>query len=402
MHADPVVVVGAGMAGGRAVDAMTGKAGRPVVMLGAERMPPYDRPGLSKDYLLGAKSDTDLMLHPSGHYGDGTTGPHHPGARVLTVDPDRRELGFGDERPALRYAQLLVATGARPRTLSVPGHELAGIEYLRAIDDARRVLAAFRTRPRVAIVGAGLIGLEVAAAARSHGLEVDVIEIAQAPLAPLGEAIGAAVRHFHEAAGVRFRFGVSVARFEGIGSVERVVLSDASVLPATLVIVGIGVIPESSWLPDTVRHSGTGAVVVDAFGETGIEGIYAAGDVCRWPHQVFGDLQTEHETVAQNQGVHVALNMLGRRRSFEQIPYAWSDQYQHNLRSVGVTVAAQAEDMVTFSVGTGLITLYARDGLVTGGATLNANRSATKLMKVMRATPLIKLEDSLITELSAT
>lgn len=399
MNADPIVVVGAGMAGGRAMDAMMRNADRPVFMLGTERLPPYNRPDLSKGYLLGAKNRTDLMLHAEDHYGDGTTGAHRQGTAVLGIDPERRDLCLGDGLPPLRYSQLLVATGATPRRLTVPGHQLAGIHYLRSADDADDIRAGFRTRPRIAIVGSGLIGLEVAAAARQRDLDVDVIEICKEPLTSLGQELAAAVRQFHEAAGVRFHFGVGVERFEGPGAVEQIVLSDGSLLQATLVVVGIGVIPESSWLPAAVRHNETGAVVVNSFGETPIAGIYAAGDVCRWPHGVFGDLQVEHETVAQNQGAHVALNMLGRRRAFEQVPYAWSDQYQHSLRSVGVTASGESDDIVPLSVGAGLMSLYVRDGRVTGGATLDADRSASRLMKIMRATPAPKIDNSLIEQL---
>jgi 3-phenylpropionate/trans-cinnamate dioxygenase ferredoxin reductase component len=399
MDADPIVVVGAGMAGGRATDALLKNADRPVLMIGTERLPPYNRPDLSKGYLLGTKNRANLLLHAGDHYGDGTTGAHRGGTAVLGVDPERRHLCLGDGLPPLRYAQLLVATGATPRRLAVPGHQLAGIHYLRSADDADDIRAGLRARPRIAIVGSGLIGLEVAAAARQGDLEVDVIEIAREPLASLGPGLAAAVRQFHEAAGVRFHFGVGVERFEGPGAVERIVLSDGSTLRATLVVVGIGVIPESSWLPAAVRPGGTGAVTVDSFGETPIAGIYAAGDVCRWPHGVFGDLHVEHETVAQNQGAHVALNMLGRRRAFEQIPYAWSDQYQHSLRSVGVTAAADSDDIVPLPVGAGLMSVYVRDRLVTGGATLDADRSASRLMKIMRATPALKIDNSLIEQL---
>ena len=388
------------MAGGRAVDTVLRRSDDPVVLIGAEPHAPYHRPEISKGYLHGTVGLADIGLHPRGHYASTDRVRHRASVPAVGIDTDAREVLLADGS-AEPYAKLLIATGGRPTRLGCPGGNLSGIRYLRTVEDADAIRTAFTRRPRIVAVGSGLVGLEVAAAARSAGLEVDVVDAAERLLPALGPAIGEAVRAIHENAGVRFRFGATVERFEGTDAVSAVVLDDGARIPAELVIVGIGITPDTAWLPTDLRGEQRGAIATDALGRMAVADVHAAGDVCRWEHPHFGPLTTEHEAVAQNQGMHVAMAMLGRDRPFRQIPFAWSDQYEHSLQVVGVASAPLTDDIVTFPAGDGTVSLYLHDGAVTGAATVDANDSAKRLTKRMHAGLPVPMSSELTDDLSA-
>jgi 3-phenylpropionate/trans-cinnamate dioxygenase ferredoxin reductase subunit len=280
------IVVGGSLAGLRAAEALRrlGFDGR-LHFVGAERHRPYDRPPLSKEVLRGTRAPEQLALTRPEAF-DALELELHLGRRAIALEPGRRTLLLeGGER--LAYDGLVIATGATPRRL--PGTPaLAGIHTLRSLDDCLAIRAELERGPRVAVVGAGFIGSEVAASCRERGLEVSMIEALPAPLAhALGDQLGALCAAVHRDHGVDLRCGVGVAGFDGTDRVEGVRLADGSVVGADLVVVGIGVVPETDWLVSSGLSLDDG-VVCDETSATTAPGVVAAGDVARWTNPRYG------------------------------------------------------------------------------------------------------------------
>ena len=325
-----VVIVGFGAAGSAAAEMLRreGYEG-PVTVVDPEGDAPYDRPNLSKDYLAGDAQESWLPLRPEGFYAKHRI--ERVSAEVASIDPANRRVVLEDGS-ALEYGALLLATGAEPVRLEVPGAELPHVRVLRSLADCRSIIAAAEGKHRVAIVGASFIGMEVAAALRGRGLEVTVIAPDALPFErTLGRELGELLKARHEERGVRFRLG---RRPAGIGE-GKVRLDDGSAVEAELVVVGIGVRPRLRLAEEAGLALDRG-VLVDEYLETSAPGVFAAGDIARWPDRRSGErMRVEHWVVAQRQGQAAARNILGRREPFVDVPFFWTRQYDLAVDYVG-------------------------------------------------------------------
>jgi NADPH-dependent 2,4-dienoyl-CoA reductase/sulfur reductase-like enzyme len=370
---DRVVVVGASLAGLRAVEALRrdGFAG-PLTLVGAESHRPYDRPPLSKQVLLGEWDESRVFFRQKDGY-DALDLELRLGCPAVALDAEARELHLADG-VRLGYGGLVIATGGAPRKLPGPG--LAGVHVLRSLDDARAVRQALLQRPRVAIVGAGFIGLEVAAACRKLGLPVTVVETLPVPLAGvLGLQMGERVAELHREAGVELRCGVAVQALRGESQVTGLVLSDGSEVAAELVVVGIGVRPCTEWLESSGLALDNG-VLCDERCAASLPDVVAAGDVARWHNPLFGEtMRVEHWTHAVEQANAAVARLLRGPavEPFAPVPYFWSDQYDVKLQFAG---RVRADDELQVVVGQlsdrKFVALYGRAGRLTGVLGFNA------------------------------
>jgi 3-phenylpropionate/trans-cinnamate dioxygenase ferredoxin reductase subunit len=334
---DTIVIVGANVAGGRAAEALrqVGFDGR-IVLIGAEPDRPYERPPLSKEVLWKADHPTDkLFLRPEAFYAEQNI-ELRLGRRATRLDTHRHAIDL-DNKETLTYTKLLIATGASPRRLAAPGENLEGVLYLRDLRDAKRLQARLLQCQRVVVVGAGFIGAEVAASARKLGREVVALEMLPVPLErALGSVVGGLYADIHRAHGVDLRTNTAVTAFHGHRGVEQVETASGERIECDLVVVGVGVAPEVSWLDGSGIEIRNG-VVVDDRCRTNLPDVFAAGDVANWWHPHLGQhVRVEHFTNAQNQGVAAASSMLGKLgEPFAPVNYFWSDQYDVSLQYVG-------------------------------------------------------------------
>jgi 3-phenylpropionate/trans-cinnamate dioxygenase ferredoxin reductase component len=339
------VIVGASLTGARAAATLReeGFEGR-VVLVGAETERPYERPPLSKDYLRGEAGRDRLYVHDEDFYGEQQI-ELRLGRSAETLDTACRELELeGGER--LRYDRLLLATGAEPRRLSIPGSDLEGVLYLRSVEDSDALRERFRHSRSVVVVGAGWIGSEVAASARQRGLEVTVIDPTAVPLERvLGTEVGAVYRDIHTDHGVRMLLGTGVDAIEGAQVVERVRTGDGHEVDCDLVVVGVGVEPRTR-LASQAGLALDDGIAVDERLQTSAPGVFAAGDVANAHHPFYGDrIRVEHWANALNQGPAAARNMLGKSAAYERLPYFFSDQYDVGMEYTGY---ARRWDRVVF------------------------------------------------------
>ncbi len=330
------VIVGASLAGAKAAETLRaeGFEGR-VLLFGEEPVRPYQRPPLSKEYLRGEKGFDDAAVHAAAFY-DAQGIELRTGTAVTGLDLSSSEVVLAAGERA-RYDRLLLATGAAPRRLTVPGAELDGVHYLRTVADADALRSAINPGTQVVVIGAGWIGAEVAASARQLGAAVSMVELASVPLErALGPEVGAVYRDLHAAHDVDLHFGVGVEAFEGRAALERVRLSDGTALPADVVVVGVGVAPRD----ELARAAGLeldNGVAVDEHLQTSAPGVYAAGDVANAFHLRYGRrVRLEHWSAALNQGPVAAKNMLGRPVAYERTPYFFSDQYDLGMEYRGL------------------------------------------------------------------
>ncbi|MFI8305009.1 NAD(P)/FAD-dependent oxidoreductase [Streptomyces sp. NPDC085927] len=339
MNVEHLVVVGASLAGLRAVEAArkTGFSGS-ITLIGAEQHLPYDRPPLSKAFLDpldgDARPEQPYFRSPE-IYADELAVDLILGEPATGLDTARRVVQVGER--TVPYDALVIATGAWARTL--PGTEhLAGVHGLRTLDDALAVRTALDAGARTVVIGAGFIGSEVASAAKKRGLDVTVVEALPTPLVrATGTRMGAAIAALHEHNGTRLLCGSGVRSVEGTGRVERVVLDDGTVLDADLVVVGIGATPAVQWLEGSGLKLDNG-IVCDAYLNTGVDGVYAAGDVANWFNGVLDRRQRlEHWTSAAEQGAAAARNALDpdHAKPYGTVPYFWSDWYDSRIQFVG-------------------------------------------------------------------
>ena len=326
-----IVIVGTGAAGNAAAEMLRrqGYAG-PVTMIGAEESIPYDRPNLSKDYLAGTAPEEWIPLRTAEFY-EAHDITLVPGRRVTAIDVAGRVVTL-DDGATHPFGALLLATGAEPIRLPTPATPGSRVLYLRSLDDSRAIIAAAKAARSVVVIGASFIGLEVAAALRARELTVHVVAPEHRPLERiLGPELGDFVRGVHEAHGVVFHLGHTVAQID-IGSVT---LDSGDTLAADLVIVGVGVRPRTE-LAEQAGLALDKGVVVDAFLETSAPGIFAAGDIARYPDALTGaNIRVEHWVVAQRQGQVAARNMLGQRQAFDAVPFFWSQHYDQSISYVG-------------------------------------------------------------------
>jgi NADPH-dependent 2,4-dienoyl-CoA reductase/sulfur reductase-like enzyme len=364
-----IVVVGASLAGLRCVEALRreGFAGE-LVLAGAEPHAPYDRPPLSKQVLRGQwppertrlRADADLSALDL---------QLKLGVAATSLDAARRCVVLADGSE-LAYDGLVIATGAAPRRLAF-GHELPGVHVLRTLDDALALRAALAQQPRVCVIGAGFIGLEVAASCRELGLRVHVVEPMAWPLVTkLGPRMARLIAGMHVDRGVDLRCGESVAALEGDARLERVRLAGGSAFEADVAVVGVGVTPNVEWLRGSGIALGDG-VVCDATCATSLPDVVAVGDCARWPNPRFGvEMRVEHWSNAVEMAAHAARRLLGGAsfgEPFAPVPYFWSDQYDVKIQFAGV---ARSTDDVAFVDGSeetrrGVV-LYGHEGKLTG------------------------------------
>ena len=329
------VIVGAGLAGASAAIALREHSpDAAVTVIGAEDEPPYERPPLSKAYLRGTVPFAKSLVRPVEYYAEHRIETRF-GSRVTRIDPAKRVVHLEGEAH-VSFDSLLIATGARNRTASIPGGDLEGIYSLRTLQDADRIRREMQPGRRAVVVGMGFIGSEVAASLRHEGVEVVAIDPARTPLfRTLGEHVGQKLADLHRSYGVRTVFEDTVAAFEGAGRVDCVVTRAGQRMPCDFVVLGIGVEP----VVDLLEGSGIGVengVVVDEYCHTSVSGIYAAGDVTNHYHPVFArHIRVEHWQNALKQGAVAARNMLGERVSYDEIPWFWSDQYDVKLQYAG-------------------------------------------------------------------
>ncbi len=330
------VIIGAGHAGGRAAQAMRagGFAGR-IVLVGEEPYEPYERPPLSKELLATDAGLEKARLHAREWY-DEQKIELLTGNAAVKLDTDAREVELADGA-RIAYGKLLLTTGARVRKLPLPGADLPGVHYLRTYDDTQAIRAALKPGARLVVIGGGFIGLECAASARKRGCEVTVLEMADRLM---GRAVAPEIgRHFealHRGQGVDLRLGVKILAIEGAGTVERVMLEGSGPLPADLIVVGIGILPNSE-LAERAGIAVDNGIVVDEFGRTSDGHVFAAGDVANQPNAFLGRrVRLESYQNAQDQASAVARTMLGEeQKPYQDSLWVWSDQYDTNLQMLG-------------------------------------------------------------------
>ncbi|MEA2248964.1 MAG: 3-phenylpropionate/trans-cinnamate dioxygenase ferredoxin reductase component [Solirubrobacteraceae bacterium] len=337
------VVVGAGMAGGKAVETLRAEGfdGR-VVLIGSETERPYERPPLSKDYLRGEAGRGAIWLQEDEAWYTTNDVELRTSTTVVAIEAGERAIVLhGGER--LRYDALLLATGAEPRRLSLPGGDLDGVHVLRTVADSDALRGVLAAGGRLVVIGGGWIGCEVAASARMRGMDVTLVEPLEAPLERvLGRDLGAFYRDVHAGQGVELLLGTGVEAIEGTGRAERVRTSDGRSIDCAAVLVGIGVTPRADLAAGIVDVDN--GILVDEGLRCSAEGIFACGDVANALHPLFARrVRVEHWANALEQGPAAARSMLGQEVRYDKVPYFFSDQYDVGMEYAGLHDPASDE-----------------------------------------------------------
>jgi 3-phenylpropionate/trans-cinnamate dioxygenase ferredoxin reductase subunit len=394
---DRIVIIGGGLAAATAAEELrtAGFTGS-VRLLAGEQHHPYIRPPLSKAYLTGQDDRDSVFVHPADWYPEQDV-ELSLGAHVDRIEDGRVVLSGGEEVP---FDRLLIATGAVPRRLNLPGSDADGIHYLRTLDDSE-LLKGVLAEPghRVVVVGAGWIGLELAAAARGAGQEVTVVAPEDVPLAgPLGVELGTMFRELHEAHGVTFHLGTGVQGFEVADGHVTGVVTEAGVLPADVVIVGVGVAPATE-LAQAAGLEIDNGILVDEHLQTSRPGVYAAGDVANAMHPVLGRrMRNEHWANAIASGKVAGRSMAGQDAVLDDIPYFYTDQYDLGMEYSGYPPLTRDAEVVIRGdrAGRELIAFWLAGGRVVAGMNVNiwdVNEEIQRLIRDEVAVTAAQLAD---------
>jgi 3-phenylpropionate/trans-cinnamate dioxygenase ferredoxin reductase subunit len=391
---DRIIVIGAGQAGVQAVASLRaeGFTGA-ITMPGDEPFPPYQRPPLSKAYLAGDFARERLFLKPEAFFTEARC-ELKLGARAATIDRAAKivRLCRGE---VLRYDRLLIATGSRVRRLSLPGADLAGIHYLRGIEDVDTLRSDLRSGARFVVAGGGYIGLEVAAVARKLGLDVTVIETADRVMA---RAVSPHLSAFYEAEhrrhGVKFLLGATVQSFEGGKRIEAVKTS-AGMVPADVVLVGVGIVPNVE-LAQAAGLACDNGIVVDETAKTSDPDIYAAGDCTNHPGFAGTRVRLESVQNAIDQAKHAVLGLLGRPARYNEVPWFWSDQYDLKMQIAGLLKSDDQAVLRGDLASRKFAVFHLREGVVAAVEAVNAAPEyiiGRKLVGMRARIPLARLAD---------
>ena len=365
-----MVIIGCGQAGGQAAASLRQERYEgPITMIGQEPYIPYQRPPLSKQYLSGEQEKEKLNLRQESFYSEKEINLVL-GTSVLSVDPLQKELQL-ETGETETYDKLLIASGGRPRKLEVDGHNLKGIHYLRDIDDVDAIKAQMSTSKNMVIVGGGYIGLEVASVAIKKGLTVSVLEMENRILERVTtEEMSAFYNELHSDQGVNILTSTQAKAFEGSEAVERVVCDDQEI-PADLVIVGIGILPNTE-IAETAGLETDNGIVVDEHCRTSNEHIFAAGDCTNHPNPLLNRrLRLESVPNAMEQGRVAASNMLGGSKSYASMPWFWSDQYEHKLQMVGFSKESDQSIIRGDMKSKSFTVFYLKDNLIIAADSVN-------------------------------
>ncbi|GIF74094.1 NAD(P)/FAD-dependent oxidoreductase [Asanoa siamensis] len=386
------VIVGAGLAGAKAAETLRARGyGGPLVLIGDERERPYERPPLSKGYLQGKHERSKIYVHSASWYASHDV-TLRLGTRVTALDPAAHTVTL-DDGTRLDYAKLLLTTGSSPRPLPVPGADLAGVHYLRRVEESDRLKEAFRPDARVVVIGAGWIGLEAAAAAQAAGAQVTVLEAAELPLLRvLGPEVAQVFADLHRAHGVDLRLGVEVVEIaEHAGRVSGGRLGDGSFVGADEVLVGIGITPNTGLASDAGLTVDDG-VVTDEHLRTSAADVYAAGDVANARHPFLGrHIRVEHWANALNQPQTAARSMLGEDVPYDRLPYFYTDQYDLGMEYTGY-VEPDGYDRVVFRGDVGkreFIAFWLAGGRVVAGMNVNVWDVVSPIQEMIRSRAVV-------------
>ena len=370
------VIVGGGLAGAKAAETLRAEGfDGEVLLFGSEPERPYERPPLSKGYLLGKEERESAFVHPDGWYAEHSV-DLRTGVTVAMIDPAAHLVTFGGG--TVGYDKLLLTTGASARRIDIPGAGLSNVLYLRTLPESEALRAAFTPEARVVIVGGGWIGLEAAAAARTAGSSVTLLEPQAGVLyGVLGPEVGGKFADLHRAHGVEFRFGESAAEFRatqpGSARVGSVVTTSGAELPADVVVVGIGVVPNEGLAKSAGLEVNNG-VVTDSALRTSDPDIYAAGDVASSYHPLLGrHLRMDHWSNALNGGKAVARSMLGQQVEYDRVPYFYSDQYDLGMEAAGLPLPGTYDQVVYRGDSDNLefIAFWLKEGRLIAGMNVN-------------------------------
>ncbi len=333
----PFVIVGGGLAGAKAAEALRerGFDGK-VVLLADEEHLPYERPPLSKEFLAGKKSLGDFTVHDSDWYRDNKIDLRF-GTEALAIDPTAHTVTLSDDT-SLHYQKLLLATGSRSRWLSIPGADSTGVHYLRTFDDASNLDTALKEGTSLAVIGAGWIGLEVAASARQRGVDVTVVETAKVPLSSaLGDEVGKVFAQLHRDHGVDLRLGTEVKEVTTEdGKATGLTLGDGSTITADRILIAVGAQPNIELAERAGLATEDGGVLVDASLRSSSPDIYAVGDIAAAEHPLFEErIRTEHWANALKQPAVAVAGMLGEPAEYKELPYFFTDQYDLGMEYAG-------------------------------------------------------------------